>query len=360
MITAQGAPNIALIKYWGKRDEKLVLPFNSSLSLTISGDVMHTTTSVMLSDRLAEDVFYLDGKLQDLSCDSELKERFLIVDEMRKMAKTGDSRIMVVSKNDFPTAGGLASSASGIATLVFALNKALGLDLSPKELSLIARKGSGSACRSIFGGMVQWRKGKEADGSDSFSEKIFDANHWPDIIDMILVVSQSEKQVSSRSGMQQTVETNPLFASRPDSAELRVAKAIEAYRDRDFDSLAGLIMADSNEMHALMLSTIPPLRYLTKTSFEIMDRIEQLNSEQGKRIAAYSFDAGPNAHIITLKQEQEKVALALQPLLTSGEIQYMKVSPVGGGPKILDGVSLITDELKEAHALTEPSGGLSE
>jgi diphosphomevalonate decarboxylase len=160
--------------------------------------------------------------------------------------------------------------------------------------------------------------------------------------------------------MQQTVETNPLFASRPDSAELRVAKAIEAYRDRDFDSLAGLIMADSNEMHALMLSTIPPLRYLTKTSFEIMDRIEQLNSEQGKRIAAYSFDAGPNAHIITLKQEQEKVALALQPLLTSGEIQYMKVSPVGGGPKILDGVSLITDELKEAHALTEPSGGLSE
>ena len=168
--------------------------------------------------------------------------------------------------------------------------------------------------------MVVWRKGSSDDGKDSYAEQLFDEKYWSEIVDNIVVVSQEKKKVSSRAGMKQTVQTNPLYKSRPESAESRLNAIIEVYRNKDFNVLAEHIMADSNEMHALMLSTRPSIRYLNPVSYEIMDAIEALNAAQGKNVAAYTFDAGPNAQIITLKEYQGLVDGALKPILDSGKI----------------------------------------
>ena len=255
VFTAEGSPNIAFIKYWGKRDDALVLPCNSSLSMTFSHDAFRTVTSVLFSKNIDGDSFYLDGTKQDLS-GKEIKERFEVLDLLRSEADV-DAKALIVSKNYFPTASGLASSASGIATLVYAVNAALGLNLDSRRLSMIARQGSGSACRSIFGGIAVWHSGEMDDGKDSFAEQVFDEKYWPELIDNIVVVSQAKKKISSRSGMRQTVETNPLYRTRPESAEKRVDAAIDAYRNRDISALSEQVTADSNEMHALMLSTRP-------------------------------------------------------------------------------------------------------
>lgn len=342
VFTALGSPNIAFIKYWGKRDEKLILPYNSSVSLTLSADVLHTTTSVLFSKKLKEDSLYIDGQKQDIK-NKEIQERLWIINEMRKKAKT-DAKVLIVSENDFPAASGLASSASGIATLVYAMNEALGLNLGQKELSIIARKGSGSSCRSIFGGIVAWRRGRNPNGTDSYAEQLFNENYWPDIIDIIAITSQVRKKVSSRAGMKQTVETNPLFKSRPDSAEARMEKVIGAYGKKDFNQLAEHIMADSNEMHALMFSTRPSIRYLNPVSFEIMDIIEGLNMGSGRNVAAYTFDAGPNAHIITLKKHKEDVLSALSFLEDSNDIIEIKTAGAGTGPRLIEGHSLINQK----------------
>lgn len=348
VFTAEGSPNIAFIKYWGKRDEKLVLPYNSSISMTFDHAVLKTTTSVMFSKKLKADVFYLDGKLQDLR-DKELKERMNVLDLLRKSAGT-DVHALIVSKNDFPTASGMASSASGIATLVYTANKALEASLAPKELSTIARQGSGSACRSMFGGIVLWRKGQKADGSDSYAEQAFDENYWPELVDNIVVVSQSKKKVSSRAGMRQTIETNPLFKSRPEAAEKRLREFIDAYRNRNLDSISRIMIADNNEMHALMLSTVPSIRYLNPASYAIMDAIDELNASSSEAVAGYTFDAGPNANIITTDKNQQKVMSAIKQLIEDGTIQYIKTSKAGKGPSMLnDKDSLITDRMKKDH-----------
>ncbi|HUB92437.1 MAG TPA: diphosphomevalonate decarboxylase [Candidatus Saccharimonadales bacterium] len=342
VFTAQGSPNIAFIKYWGKRDEKLILPYNSSVSLTLSAGVLRTKTSMVFSKRLKEDALFIDGQRMAMD-DKEIRERLWILEKMRKMAGSG-AKVLIVSRNDFPAASGLASSASGIATLVYAANSALGLQLSPKELSIIARQGSGSACRSMFGGLVVWRRGSKRDGSDSYAEQAFDERHWPELIDIIAVTSQKRKKVSSRAGMRQTVETNPLYKSRPAAAEARLRKTIRAYGKRDFGALAEQIMADSNEMHALMLSTRPSIRYLNPASFEIMDAVEALNLGKGRNVAAYTFDAGPNAQIITLRKHQKEVLSALAALRKEGKIIEIKISGAGSGPMRLEGESLIDEE----------------
>ena len=339
IFTAKGSPNIALIKYWGKRDEKLILPYNSSLSLTLSSDSVSTTTSILFSKRLKDDVLYIDGKKLDIR-DEDIQERLWVLEKMREEAGV-NANFLVVSRNNFPPSSGMASSASGIATLVFAANEALGLGMSPKELSMIARQGSGSACRSIFGGLVKWHKGERKDGSDSYAEQVFDEKYWPEIIDMVAITSSEKKKVPSRAGMRQTVETNPLFKSRVASAEKRVSDAIAAYGKRDFNELAEITMADSNEMHALMMGTRPSIRYLNDASYSIMNIIEELNREAGTNIAAYTFDAGPNAHIITQEEFKEEITAALKGLRKEGRIAEMRVAGQGSGPVEVKGESLI-------------------
>ncbi len=335
VFTAEASPNIALIKYWGKRDEKRILPYNSSLSMTFEHKAFRTVTSIAFSKKIKEDIFYLNGIRQDLS-DRELMERFSVLNLLRRMAGTRE-RALVVSRNYFPTASGMASSASGIAALAYAANAALDLGLGGKELSRIARQGSGSACRSIFGGIVIWHRGNDPDGKDSYAEQLFDEKYWPDFISITAVVSSSAKKVSSRAGMRQTVETNPLFVLRPEAAEARLHDLVNAYARRDISGVAACAMADSNEMHALMMSTSPPIRYLNAASHSIMDAVEAKNQDAGEIIAGYTFDAGPNANIITTERHKEEIIGMLSHLVKKGIVKGIKVSRAGRGPLLLDG-----------------------
>ncbi len=330
VYTAVGAPNIALIKYWGKRDNKLILPYNSSISMTLSNP-LYTKTSVVFSRKLRKDAIFINGVEQDLE-DPEAAERFAILGRLRELAGS-NAHALIVSKNSFPTSAGIASSASGAATLAFAVSKALGIALSSQELSIFARQVSGSACRSTLGGFVKWRRGVKADGSDSFAVQIRDENHWPELIDVIAIVSLSKKKVSSRSGMKQSVETSVLYNSRIRHAEEAAGRLETAIKNRDFETFAEITMRDSNDMHAIMLDTWPPIFYMNDISRDVIYAVHELNAKEKHTVAAYTFDAGPNAHIIALEKNKQIVYNALRNIRG---VRSVLESHVGGGPRLLE------------------------
>ncbi|EIW73622.1 hypothetical protein TREMEDRAFT_67459 [Tremella mesenterica DSM 1558] len=214
--------------------------------------------------------------------------------------------LRVASHNNFPTAAGLASSASGLAALVFSLATLYSLPQSLGQLSLVARQGSGSACRSLFGGYVAWREGTQPDGSDSIAEEIAPRDHWPEMCALICVVSDAKKGTSSTSGMQRTVETSTLLQHRLTIVPERMTAISHAIKERNFDSFAQITMTDSNSFHAVCLDTSPPIFYMNDVSRSIIAMVEELNRVSGElgygRIAAYTFDAGPNAVIYALEK----------------------------------------------------------
>ncbi|CAH7670426.1 diphosphomevalonate decarboxylase [Phakopsora pachyrhizi] len=327
-VTCSAPVNIAVIKYWGKRDSKLILPTNSSLSLTLDqSDLRSTTTARLLRDdsSIVKDVLILNGSKQTILPDSRLGNCLRRIREIRaeqeqistnkdSSSELPESRraVLIASENNFPTAAGLASSASGFAAVSFALSKLLELEINLSDLSKIARQGSGSACRSIFGGFVIWNMGEELNGSDSFATQVSPQSDWPDLQALICVVDDSKKSTSSTNGMDSTVRTSTLLSHRakvvvPD----RIQKIKRAILDKDFDTFASITMADSNQFHAVCLDTSPPIFYLNDISRSIISVIEELNRSsraEGKGyLAAYTFDAGPNAVIYAPKKNMEKV-----------------------------------------------------
>lgn len=214
----------------------------------------------------------------------------------------------IASRNNFPTAAGLASSASGFAALVASLASLYNLPASPSELSLIARQGSGSACRSLFGGFVAWEMGSAPDGSDSLAVEVAPREHWPDIHALICVVSDDKKGTSSTSGMQRTVETSPLLQHRiAHVVPARMAAIKEAILRRDFPEFARITMQDSNQFHAVALDTEPPIFYLNDVSRAIIAIITEYNRAAGTIKAAYTYDAGPNAVIYAPKENVKEI-----------------------------------------------------
>ena len=216
----------------------------------------------------------------------------------------------VVSENNFPTAAGLASSAAGFAALVRAIADLYQLPQCEGELSKIARQGSGSACRSLFGGYVAWEMGADDEtGEDSCAVQVAPASHWPEMRAAILVVSDKKKSVSSTAGMQATVKTSTLFKERAESVvPKRMELMKEAILERDFEAFAELTMRDSNGFHAVCLDTTPPIFYLNDVSRNAIMVVEELNRVVGRKVAAYTFDAGPNA-VIYYEEKEEGVVL---------------------------------------------------
>jgi diphosphomevalonate decarboxylase len=347
VVTAIGTPNIALVKYWGRRSGAVAnLPTNSSLSITLD-ETLHTKTSVVASRDLARDTLYINRELQDLEKTTDEKVAFTkkLLDELRAVART-DEKVSIVSENAFPTGAGLASSASGAATLGFILPRALGLDLDTQQLSTIARKISGSACRSMFGGFVVWERGTKPDGSDSFARSLVGPDYWPEIVDVITLVSSGRKRVSSSEGHTRTPQTSSLYAVRPAIAEERVGALIDAIQRRDFPKLAEITMKDSNSLHATMLDTYPPIMHLTDVSRAIIDAINELNAREGELIAAYTFDAGPNAQIITLERHRQKVIDTARSIVGKDNVLVAKQ---GAGPRLLGESESLIDEGKLIH-----------
>ncbi|KAK7692410.1 hypothetical protein QCA50_004035 [Cerrena zonata] len=318
--TASAPVNIACIKYWGKRDTKLILPTNSSLSVTLDQDHLRSTTTSRADPSFKTDRLWLNGKEEEIkdvgrlsTCIKEMKRlRREVEDKNPNEPKLSTYGVHIASKNNFPTAAGLASSASGFAALVSSLAALYKLPATPSELSLISRQGSGSACRSLFGGYVAWEMGSASDGSDSLAIEVAPQSHWPDIHALICVVSDDKKGTSSTSGMQRTVETSPLLQHRikhvvPERMEA-IKKAILA---RDFDSFARITMQDSNQFHAVCLDTDPPIFYMNDVSRTIIAIITEYNrvsvENGGKLKAAYTYDAGPNAVIYAPKENLKEI-----------------------------------------------------
>ena len=318
--------NIALIKYWGKRDVALNTPINSSVSLTLSDDLCATTTAVAHAS-FERDRLWLNGE------EVELNARVrAVLRELRARARDhvvsgsgGDPvrvpkeelrawRVHIVSRNNFPTAAGLASSAAGYAALTRALADVYSVrEAFPGELSGVARQGSGSACRSLAGGLVEWQMGRMACGSDSLGVQVHAAGHWPQLALLIAVVSGEKKATGSTAGMVRAVETSELLRHRAAVCVPRRLEALKAaYAARDFAALARLTMEDSNQFHATCLDTYPPVFYMNDVSKRLVALVHALNDANGGvPLAGYTFDAGPNCVILTTREHAPRVLAAL-------------------------------------------------
>ncbi|PVV00482.1 hypothetical protein BB560_005134 [Smittium megazygosporum] len=314
--TVTSPVNIAVIKYWGKRNTDLILPTNSSLSCTLSQDDLHTKTTVRCSPKYKQDRLWLNGFEEPVvpthgrgyRCLQELRQlRKVIEDENPTEPKLSEYKVHIVSENNFPTAAGLASSASGYAALVQALANMYNLTCDQTELSKIARLGSGSATRSVFGGFVEWKAGEDPLGSDSCAVCVAPETHWPSLRALVLVVSDAKKGTPSTSGMSATVSTSTLFEQRIKYVVPERLKDIkEAILNKDFKTFAEITMRDSNQFHAVCLDTYPPITYMNNISIGIIRLIHMFNSQVDPETnaplgvrAAYTFDAGPNAVIYT-------------------------------------------------------------
>jgi diphosphomevalonate decarboxylase len=306
---------------------------------------LKTRTTVAFDSSFAHDELWLNGMKMDLS-EKETAERLQQLDLIKQKAGIKD-KAKIVSINCFPTAAGFASSAAGLAALACAASKAAGLNLVSKELSILARLGSGSACRSVLGGFVEWKKGEKADGSDSHAVQIAPHTHWPELRNVIGIADPAKKKVSSRAGMKQTVATSVLYKARLAYLPKLVEDVKNAVLKKDFPSFGELIMRESSNMHAVMLDTWPPITYLNDISKQAIYAINEWNSSKGEISAGYTFDAGPNPHVYTT----EKHAFEIQKLLTEIDgIQKTMVCKVGAGPKYLNEGHLIDENGKEKEA----------
>ncbi len=299
---ARANTNIALIKYWGKRDEKLFLPMNSSLSITLNN--FYTITSVEFLEELTEDNVMLNHS--PVSVDEKIKISSFM-DVIRKHAGV-TLYANISTQNHVPTAAGFASSASGYAALAAAATKAIGLKLSEEELSGIARRGSGSASRSIYGGFVEWEKGNREDGSDSVAHQIIDEKAWRLTI-LSVVITSEQKRVSSREGMKRTVETSPFYGGWLETVDSDMQVARKAIMDRDFIALGEVLEHNAMKMHATMLGARPPILYWEGGTLDAMHSIHNLRQDG---IPAYfTIDAGPNIKVLCQPKDEEYVVNTL-------------------------------------------------
>lgn len=375
-VTVVAPINIAFIKYWGKREggESLILPTNDSFSITLSTDPFRSKTSVVLTDQLTEDVLYLNGKKSDFEATPRLIN---VLQTVRATCppELAQLKAFIVSENNFPTAAGMASSASGYCALSAALVRAF---KSTADVSVLARIGSGSACRSAYGGFVKWLMGSNPDGSDCRAEQFVDHTYWPEMQVLCAVLKGEQKDVSSTKGMQLSLKTSPMMKTRIEEVVPRhMGEVSEAVKARDFERFAEITMLDSDDLQAVCATTVPKIQYATEDSYAMIRLIHAFNARKGKRVLAYTFDAGANCFMFTLKEnlaevvamllahfptpdaqlcfndrslveDYKKVELAteLRELIQIDErkpFEYLLQSPVGCGVTELDAVESLID-----------------
>ncbi|QFR06155.1 diphosphomevalonate decarboxylase [Staphylococcus haemolyticus] len=294
---ARAHTNIALIKYWGKADEALIIPMNNSLSVTL--DRFYTETRVTFDETLTEDQLILNGEAVNAKESAKI-QRYM--EMIRKEAGISE-HALIESENFVPTAAGLASSASAYAALAGACNEALQLGLSDKDLSRLARRGSGSASRSIYGGFAEWEKGH--DDESSFAHRV-EADGWENELAMVFVViNNKSKKVSSRSGMSLTRDTSRFYQYWLDNVEPDLKEIKEAIAQKDFKRMGEVIEANGLRMHATNLGAQPPFTYLVPESYNAM-RIVHECREAGLP-CYFTMDAGPNVKVLIEKKNQQAI-----------------------------------------------------
>lgn len=318
--TARANSNIALIKYWGKRNEPLILPTNNSLSVTLDG--LYTETTVAFKEQLTEDVFTLNNK-PITGIPYERVTNFLNL--FREFSGKQHLYAQVDSTNYVPTAAGFASSASGFAALAAATAKALDLNLSNEDLSKFTRQGSGSACRSVYGGFVEWEKGEQDDGSDSFAVQVAPQDHW-DLRVAAVVLTAQEKDVSSRDGMKLTVDTSLFYDGWLSGIPKDLRDIKEGIAKCDFEKVGTIAEANCLKMHATTLGATPPFTYWQDSTMAVMQTVQQLR--EANILAYFTIDAGPNVKVLYLPEDEEKV---LQAIRQVDAVTDIIVSKVGEG-----------------------------
>lgn len=317
--SARANANIAFIKYWGNRDEQLRLPANSSISMNLGG--LYAETTVQWDSALSIDSFALNGREES----GAALERVSIHLDVLRSRLGFTTRARVVSANNFPTGAGIASSAAAFAALSAAGAAAAGADLSERELTTIARMGSGSASRSVPTGFVEWFAADRHEGS--YAQSVAAPDYW-DIVDVIAVVSKKHKDVGSSAG-HKSANTSDLQAARVSGAGERLARCKQAILDRDFATFADVVEHDSNLMHAVMMTSRPPLFYWLPPTLAIMESVRQWRAE-GLRVC-YTLDAGPNVHCICIRDDAEAVSARLR---TSSEVLDVLLAPPGEGATV--------------------------
>ncbi|RWZ61182.1 diphosphomevalonate decarboxylase [Labedella populi] len=302
--TAVAHSNIALIKYWGKRDTAIALPATSSLSLTLDAYLTRTTVEWGAES----DSVVLDGSRLNGEAESRVT-RFL--DLVRRLGDRSD-HATVVSHNSVPTAAGLASSASGFAALAAAATAAARIDLTPRDLSILARKGSGSAARSVFGGLAVWHAG--TDDASSFAEPIVDPGL--DLAMVVAVVDAGTKTISSRAAMQLTAETSPYYPAWVESSRTDFTDMLDAVARADFTRVGELTESNAMRMHASMLGATPPVSYWQPDSVRVLQLVRDLRVSGTECYA--TMDAGPNVKILCRRTHLDTVRDAVAALDIAG------------------------------------------
>jgi diphosphomevalonate decarboxylase len=318
--TAISHPNIALIKYWGNRDNALRLPVNGSISMNLDG--LFTRTTVSFQPSLPFDELIINGHEV---AGKGLDRVSYILDLVRGM--TGiNMHAEVMSENNFPAGAGIASSAAAFAALALASSQAAGLTLSEGQLSRLARRGSGSASRSIPAGFVEWQMG--AGDEDSIAVSIATPGHW-NLADCVAIVSSSHKKTGSTEG-HAIAATSPLQNARVTDSPRRLDICRSAILQCDFDALANIIEHDSDMMHSVMMTSNPPLMYWQSATLEIFHQVREWRA--GGLPVGYTVDAGANVHVICLGEYAKEVEKRLREI---PGVKDVLTAGIGGAARIV-------------------------
>jgi diphosphomevalonate decarboxylase len=319
--TAEAKSNIAFIKYWGNRDAVYRVPLNDSVSMNL--DHATTTTTVEFDARLNEDIVSIGGVA---ASDAARRRVVAHLDRVRALAHS-ETRARVQSQNSFPTGAGIASSASAFAALSLAATRAAGLNLSERELSILARQGSGSACRSIPAGFVEWIAGSSS--QDSYAVSLAPPEHW-DLRDVIAVVSTEEKKVSS-SEAHAAAPTSHFLSERLRALPTRFHRVRRAIYAKDLALLGPAIEEDAIELHFIAMTSVPPIFYWSPAMVRVIQAMQHWRADG---LAVYfTLDAGPNVHLICESKDADQVAALARAV---PEVQQVIVNAPGGAARIID------------------------
>jgi diphosphomevalonate decarboxylase len=316
-------PNIALVKYWGKRNEEKNLPSVGSISITL--DEFSTVTEVQVNNK-SQDEFIINNTFAN---EKEQKKISKFLEHFRTLSQQ-KVFLTVKTTNNFPTAAGLASSASGFAALTFASNKIFELNLSEKQLTQYARLGSGSAARSIFGGFVELHRGELESGEDCFAEQILPAEEFPLKV-IVVITDETPKKISSHEGMKLSKETSPFFNAFVETSEQDISSMRQAIKSKDFDLMGEIAQQSCIKMHSVMMTTKPPLFYWNSKTYSIIEFVLKLQKE--KYPIFFTIDAGPQVKIVTLPGEEKIIK---EKLTKINVIQKNFVIGLGNGTEIIE------------------------
>lgn len=324
-VVATANANVALAKYWGKRNQPLNLPYTGSLSITLAG--LTTTARASFLDRLSEDHITLNGQ-EAVGFEAQRFWEFLSL--VRGTAQIEAKAEVAISSN-FPVAAGLASSASTFAALAVAASHAAGLSLSNQQLSLLARRGSGSAARSVHGGYVEWLAGEATDGSDSFAVQVAPADYWPLGV-VVAITEEGRKRLGSREGMARAAKDSPFFPAWLQSHDADLEEIRQGIQDRDLRQVGQAAEHNCLKMHAVSMAARPSILYWTPATVAVIQRVIELRQEG---IGAYfTIDAGPQVKVLCLPEQRAAVA---EEIGRVPGVRRVLLSAPGCGAQVVEG-----------------------